>query len=88
MKYIVTKQEEGELEEIFLFPRNVNHDCMAEALSSIRNQKHGSWKRIRREPISAGFVLDGKCFGESLSLRLQSRPELDTDLLNKYYSQN
>lgn len=61
---------------------------MAEVLESIRNQKHGSWKRIHREPISAGFVEGGKCVGKSESLGLQSRPELDTALLNKYYSQS
>jgi len=88
MKYIVTKREEDELEEIFLFPRTVNHDCMAEVLQSIRNQKHGAWKIIHREPISAGFVEGGKCFGKSESLDLQSRPELDTALLNLSYSQN
>jgi len=87
MKYIVTKQEEDELEEIFLFPRNVNHDCMAEVLESIRNRKHSPWKRIHRQPISAGFVENGKCVGKSESLGLQSRPELDTALLNYHYSQ-
>tara|TARA_R110000744_G_scaffold170264_2_gene288422 strand:- start:21933 stop:22136 length:204 start_codon:yes stop_codon:yes gene_type:complete len=34
-------------------------------------------------PISAGFVDDSKCFGESESLRLVSRPKEDTELIIK-----
>ena len=79
MKYIVTKQPDG-TEEIFIFPREVHHDCMAEALCRIRSQSHGEWRRTQRTPVSAGFVEDGKCIGESESLSLQSRSE-DNDLL-------
>lgn len=79
MKYIVTKQEDG-TEEIFIFPRTVNHDCMAEMLSYIKDQSWGHWTRIMREPISAGFIEDGVCVGRSETLRLASRPE-DTAML-------
>lgn len=81
MKYIVTKDEKDKL-EIFQFPDNVHHDCMAEAIYAIRNQKHGDWKRIYREPVSAGFVEGGKCVGESESLKLKSNPS-DTKLLQQ-----
>lgn len=79
MKFITTKQEDG-TEEIFLFPREVNHDCMAETLKGIRSQSWGDWKRVRREPIAAGFVEGGKCTGYSETLNLKSRPE-DSRLL-------
>ena len=79
MKYIVTRQEDG-TEEIFVFPREVHHDCMAEVLGSIRNQSFRPWKRIHREPVSAGFVEGGKCVGMSESLGLRSRQQ-DTALL-------
>lgn len=80
MKYIVTKQTDG-TEEIFVFPRAVHHDCMAEVLGRVRSQSWGEWKRVFREPIAAGFVEGGKCVGHSESLNLQSRPEEDTKLL-------
>lgn len=79
MKYIVTEQADG-TEEIFLFPRAVNHDCMADVLCHIRNHSHGNWKRISRVPIAAGFVEGGKCTGNSESLMLCSRPQ-DTLML-------
>ena len=40
MKYIVTRNLENDKEEIFIFPKSVNHDCMAEVLECIKNQ---SW---------------------------------------------
>ena len=79
MKYIVTRNEEGK-EEIFVFPKSVNHDCMAEVLGFIKNKTYGNWERGFRKPVSAGFT-DGKtCYGESLSLDIESRPQ-DTELL-------
>jgi hypothetical protein len=75
MKYIVTKDETG-VEEIFVFSSRIHHDAMAEMLDCIKNQTHGNWQRIYREPISAGFIdSNGKCFGNSETLGLQSRPE-------------
>ena len=82
MKYIVTKTPD-DLEEIFLFSDTINHDCMTEVLQGIRNQTHDNWERIRREPVSAGFVVGNECVGESISLHLKSRPEEDTALLRK-----
>jgi len=79
MKYIVTKTEDG-TEEIFLFPKSVNHKMMAESIYAIRDKSHGDWKRIRREPVSAGFVEDGRCTGYSESLGIGSR-EKDSLLL-------
>ena len=79
MKYIVTRNKEGKA-EIFVFPKSVNHDCMAEVLGFIKNKTYGNWERGFRKPVSAGFT-DGKtCYGESLSLGIESRPQ-DTELL-------
>lgn len=81
MKYIVTKDEDGK-EEIFIFPKSVNHDCMMEVLQRIRDQSHGRWNRIYREPVSAGFVNDGVCSGYSETLKLQSRGPIDSGLIS------
>lgn len=81
MKYIVTTTEEGE-KEMFIFPDSVNHKIMAESICAMRDQTHGNWKRIRREPVSAGFVEAGFCCGKSESLGLYPC-EGDSDLLNQ-----
>ena len=80
MKYIVTKNEYEQL-EIFVFSKNIMHDCMAESIRGIKNQNFSPWERVLRTPVSAGFVTDGKCHGESISLRLKSA-DGDTELLN------
>lgn len=80
MKYIVTINDNGN-EEIFVFNEIINHDCMAEVLGYIKNQSFGDWERVRREPISAGFVQDGVCYGRSVTLGLSSREGIDTKLL-------
>ncbi|MCK4621281.1 MAG: hypothetical protein KAT62_03600 [Desulfuromonadales bacterium] len=86
MKYICTEQEGG-VQEIFIFPRTVNHDAMAEMLERIKDHTTGSWTRISRMPISAGFVTkDGICYGESITLNLESRHQVDADLLAEQHS--
>jgi hypothetical protein len=85
MKYICTKDENGK-EEIFTFPKTVNHDVMAESLDRMRNQAGGNWHRVSRVPVSAGFVTpSGVCFGESLTLNLKSRSPEDSDLLGTQF---
>lgn len=82
MKYIVTKSEEGK-EEIFIFPKSINHDRMMEALRVIRTESNnGSWTRIRRQAIAAGFTDGRRCVGCSETLRLDSRGRLDEMLIN------
>lgn len=81
MKYIVTKTEEGK-EEIFIFPKSINHDCTMEVLRRIRDQPHGRWRRVDREPIAAGFVTaGGDCYGRSETLQLESRGLQDSSLI-------
>jgi len=85
MKYIVTRQEDGS-EEIFLFANSVPHDCMGEQLGLIRNPTHGTWGRVYREPIAAGYVYvypDLGCYGRSEALDLESRGNADTALLKQ-----
>ncbi len=80
MKYVVAKIK-GE-EEIFTFPRSINHDRFCEVLSFIKHGSDRDWSREYAEPVSAGFVDNGKCHGHSETLRLKSRGELDTALLS------
>jgi hypothetical protein len=82
MKYIVTEDEEG-TEEIFIFPKKINHDCMMEMLARIKDQTHGSWNRVRRMPIAAGFTDCVTCWGRSETLGLDSRKDKDAKLINK-----
>jgi len=80
MKYIVTMDENDE-EEIFIFPKKVNHDCMAEVLCYIKNQTYGNWERVYRTPIAAGFTDGVKCWGRSETLDLDSRGDKDSALI-------
>lgn len=83
MKYIVTKQDDG-TEELFMFPREINHDAMMEALRMMRNQTYGQWQRIFRTPIAAGFVDGNVCYGQSETLGLKARKE-DKELLERSF---
>ena len=76
-KYIVVKEHGNGLEEIYVFPKDINHDCFYEA---INNQDEF------RKIISGGFVnIDLVCQGHSESLGVKSRSE-DTVLLKKEIS--
>ena len=80
MKYIVTKDENGN-EEIFLFPVAVHHDVMYNVISRLKNKSHGDWKRTDRELVSAGFWDGMQCHGYSETLNVASRPLKDTELI-------
>lgn len=80
MKYIVTL-DENDIEEIFIFPESVNHDVFANSVGRMKNQSHGSWVRITRDPISAGFTDGTTCWGRSETLGIDSRPEEDARLI-------
>ncbi len=78
-KYVVVTCE-GTGEQLFMFPKSVDHDVFAEILSYIKIGGR-NWKRPYRDPVSAGFT-DGKtCYGRSETLNLNSRPALDARLL-------
>jgi hypothetical protein len=84
MKYVVTQDEDGK-EELFMFPKSVNHDVFANAVSRLKNQSHGNWKRIDRDVIAAGFISYDygimSCHGRSETLNLDSRGRLDEMLI-------
>ncbi len=82
MKYIVMAL--ADKEEIFVFPRTVDHDRMLEACERIRFGGERDWSRkyLRDgECVAAGFVDDGKCHGRSETLGIKSRGAADTKLL-------
>ncbi len=87
MKYVVAAI--GDEESIFTFPRDVDHDRMAEAIEAIRFGGPSNWNRKfhktgEGEMVSAGFVdSEGNCHGRSETLNLDSRPREDTLLLRK-----
>lgn len=71
MKYIVYL--DGDKEHMVIFPRNINHDCMAEALEALRFGGDHDWHRRQGEVVSAGFIDGGECHGRSESLNIDSR---------------
>ncbi|MET3916868.1 hypothetical protein ABID97_003650 [Variovorax sp. OAS795] len=84
MKYIVAKIDNEEV--VFVFPRTVDHDRMAEALERIRFGGDRNWERKLHSTnegaiISAGFVDNGTCHGNSETLKLKSRGAVDSKLL-------
>ncbi|WP_391557178.1 hypothetical protein [Robertmurraya sp.] len=81
MKYIVTL-DENDIEEIFIFPKSVNHDVFANSVGRMKNQSHGSWVRITRDPIAAGFTDGTTCWGRSKTLGIDSRPDEDARLIS------
>ena len=82
-KYIVVAIDGKE--SIFTFPKTVDHDRMYEAITAIRFGSGRNWERklLHGEAISAGFVDDGKCYGRSETLNIESRGDLDTLLLGE-----
>lgn len=82
MKYIKTDRDGTE--EIFIFPREIDHDAFYESVELMRSQTMGDWERVHRKIVSAGFVsLNGNCYGQSITLKVKSDPISDTALLKK-----
>lgn len=73
MKYVVFNGNNGE--EIIIFPRRIQHSDFAEQVAKL------SFCSMR--PISGGFIVNGECVGESISLRMKSRGDKDTELVIK-----
>lgn len=84
MKYIVMALDDKE--EIFVFPRSVDHDRMAEACECVRFGDERNWNRKYRngECVAAGFIDNGQCHGCSETLGLKSRGAKDTAMLNQF----
>ena len=81
MKYVVVRSDE-QGEQLFIFPKNINHDDFADVLGYIKFHKGRDWERIFRKPVAAGFTDGRVCYGRSETLGLDSRPQ-DTALLTK-----
>ena len=73
IKYVVFKFLNNEY--IIAFPEFMTH---SEFAKSVKELSDGLL-----HPISGGFVENGECVGESISLNLKSRGEEDTLLLKK-----
>lgn len=83
MKYIVTADEDGK-EEIFIFPKHINHDEFADAVRRIKTLVDGNpinWMRKTRIPIAAGFTDGTTCVGRSETLGIGSRGKPDQQLI-------
>ena len=78
MKYVVVKSELGE--QLFIFPKTINHDAFADVLNHIKHGEGRAWQRVYKTPVSAGFTDGVTCYGKSESLKLKSK-ESDTALL-------
>lgn len=82
MKYIVVSHKDQE--QIFTFPKNIDHYHMMEAIGAVRVGRGNHWEREYRKAtaIAAGFIDNGLCHGKSESLNLISRGAKDTALLS------
>lgn len=87
MKYFILKIESGE-EIAVIFPRQVVHASMAEAVQTIRIGGQ-NWRRSWRsaEIVGAGFIgPDLVCYGKSDTLKVVSRGEVDTALVRREFA--
>jgi len=73
MKYVAFDGHNGE--QIIIFPKIIQHSVMAD---DVKKSSFGGMRAI-----SGGFVVDGQCVGESESLRMKSRLDIDTALIAK-----
>lgn len=74
-KYIVARV--GRHEGIHVFPESYTHANMWSFISRTPND----WSVNEPKLISAGFVTNGQCWGESITLKMSSRGEVDSKLL-------
>jgi len=80
MKYVVVHCDEAG-EQLFIFPKNIDHDEFASVLSYIKTGGY-NWTRPVRMPVSAGFTDGESCYGRSETLGLEFRA-VDSELLAK-----
>ena len=73
MKYVVFYSHKGE--QIIIFPKIIQHSVMAD---DVEKSSFGGMRAI-----SGGFIVNGECVGESESLRMKSRGDEDTKLIDK-----
>lgn len=73
-KYVAFRSCRGD-DEIVVFPKIIQHSYMADM---VEKNSFGGLDRV-----SGGFIINGQCVGESESMRLESRGDVDTALLPK-----
>lgn len=66
MKYVILTDESG-VEHTVVFDKSINHDYMALAVQHMKEEYY--------KPVSAGFTNGILCYGNSETLRLDSREE-------------
>jgi hypothetical protein len=84
MKYIAARLDNQEF--IVIFPTFMNHDYFWDAVKTTRfDIGVRDWERklYKAELIGAGFIRDGKCYGRSETLGVDSRGDLDSSLIKK-----
>lgn len=89
MKYVVVRMKnlkgDGHLELPFIFPEAINHDDMARAIAGACKESFGGATGAAL-PISAGFIssmeIGEGCHGESMTLGMKSRREVDDQLIS------
>jgi len=69
-----------------IFPNRLVHSDVAKANErSVHRSYRG--KAVAVRTVSAGFItFNKKCYGKSESLNLTSRPDLDTELVSRYFA--
>lgn len=80
-KYIVIRTGTNEL--LFTFPSRISHSAMFAMVKHLRHGIKSSWVTPygKSEAVAAGYIgKAGNCYGESESLKLKARPEIDTAL--------
>ena len=84
MKYVIVEavKEDSELkcEVPIVFPNFMVHEDMAKALSKVLLDQHG----FDSKPIAAGEynIMSGSCSGRSDTLNLESRGNVDEQVIN------
>ncbi len=92
-KYVLfsmtTNKEEthGKLIPI-IFPEHIMHSDMDDAMTAyaVQSGSRDNEYYKRMTPVSAGFIdlLTLSCFGESESLELRSREDMDSEIIREY----
>jgi len=76
MKYIVFEDSGNEM--LVAFPKCIDHNRMAEAMSALRFGSDREWHRRQGKIVAAGFIEGRECVGRSETLNIGSRKNIDT----------
>jgi hypothetical protein len=87
-KYIVVYDKDQPLDSkyMIIFPKVINHDYMFEMVQHAAYDSDLPNKQMPISIFSAGFVLNGNCYGRSETLSVQSHKD-DNELCRKTFGQ-